>query len=95
MKRPVFSFRPNMKEPNHRKAWAILNNVPEGEKTAYLVGAILAFDQGVNLEEMVRRAVREEMASRNLVADRKQSELQEPDEIPEEMFEFLSALQEE
>lgn len=51
MKRPVFSFRPNMKDPNHRKAWEILQLVPEGEKTAYLVNAILRVHEQIILED--------------------------------------------
>lgn len=45
MKRPVFSFRPNRKDRNHRKAWSILEKVPEGEKSQFVVDAILFYDQ--------------------------------------------------
>ena len=61
MKRPVFSFRPNMKDPNHRKVWEILQLVPEGEKTAYLVNTILRAHEQSVLEETIRRVVREEL----------------------------------
>ncbi|HJF94625.1 MAG TPA: plasmid segregation centromere-binding protein ParR [Lachnoclostridium phocaeense] len=95
MKRPVFSFRPNLKDPNHRKAWEILSSVPKREKTAYLVGAILASEQASDLEEMIRRAVREEIMNRGTMADESQMEEQKMGEIPEEMFAFLEILQEE
>ena len=94
MKRPVFSFRPNLKEENHRRAWDILSHVPEGEKTAYLVNAVLFYDQAAGLEEMVRRAVREELkGSRILSAPIEKAE--DGGNVPEEMFEFLAMLQEE
>ena len=48
MKRPVFSFRPNRKDRNHRKAWSILEKVPEGEKSQFVVDAILFYDQAVS-----------------------------------------------
>lgn len=95
MKRPVFSFRPNLKNPDHRKAWERLKVVPEGEKTAYLVHAILSYDQADVLEEVVRRAVREEMQGRSIQEDTGELELTDTGDVPEEMFEFLSMLQEE
>lgn len=95
MKRPVFSFRPNLKNPEHRKAWERLKAVPEGEKTAYLVHAILAYDQAAVLEEVVRRAVREEIQCRFIQADTGEPELTDTGDVPKEMFEFLSMLQEE
>lgn len=95
MKRPVFSFRPNLRNPDHRKAWERLMAVPEGEKTAYLIHAILAYDQAAALEEVVRRAVREEIRGTAIQADTGEPELTDTGDVPEEMFEFLSILQEE
>lgn len=69
--------------------------VPEGEKTAYLVQAILAYDQAAVLEEAVRRAVREEIQGRSVQADTGEPELTDTGDVPEEMLEFLSMLQEE
>lgn len=69
--------------------------VPEGEKTAYLVHAILSYDQMAVLEEVVRRAVREEMQGRYIQTDTGKPEFKETGDVPEEMFEFLSMLQEE
>ena len=61
MKRPVFSFRPNRKDRNHRKAWSILEKVPEGEKSQFVVDAILFYDQADALEQLIRKSVREEL----------------------------------
>ena len=49
MNRPIFMFRPNLRNSEHRKAWEILQNVPEGQKNAFLVQAVL------------RRVIREEI----------------------------------
>lgn len=94
MKRPVFSFRPNLKEANHRRAWEVLSCVPEGEKTAYLVNAVLFYDQAAGLEEMIRRAVREELKGIRIPSASVEKE-EDCGNIPEEMFEFLTMLQEE
>lgn len=67
--------------------------VPEGEKTAYLVHAIISYDQVAALEEVVRRAVREEMQGRSIQADTGKAEHTDRGDVPEEMFEFLSMLQ--
>ena len=62
MKRPVFSFRPNRKDRNHRKAWSILEKVPEGAKSQFM---------------------------RQTVATA------EPEELPDQVLDFISMLQEE
>ena len=61
MSRPVFSFRPNPENPEHRRAWEILKRVPEGQKNRFLVRVILQEDLARHLEECVRQAVREEL----------------------------------
>ena len=34
-------FRPNLQNEEHRRAWEILQTVPEGQKNAFLVQVIL------------------------------------------------------
>ena len=41
MSRPVFSFRPNLKNPEHERAWQLLMDVPAGQRNQYLVEVIL------------------------------------------------------
>ena len=99
MSRPVFSFRPNPENPEHQKAWEILKRVPEGQKNLFLVRAILQKDQTRHLEEMIRKAVREELEEVRL---EKKSipvepeipgvEIPEP-EIPDQMLDFLSRIE--
>ena len=84
-----------MKEENHRRAWKILSHVPEGEKTAYLVSAVLFYDQAAGLEEMVRQAVREELKGRSVSEMERPQEAQaKENEIPEQMLEFISHMEE-
>ena len=99
MSRPVFSFRPNPENPEHRKAWEILKNVPEGQKNLFLVRAILQKDQTRHLEEMIRKAVREELEevwlekkSIPVEQDPPGVEIPEP-EIPDQMLDFLSRIE--
>lgn len=90
MRRPVFSFRPNMDNPEHRQAWEILQSVPEGQKNQFVVSAILKSKEGECLERIVRQAVREEM--RNAAPLQKQEAGKEQEEIPEQMLGFLEQL---
>lgn len=95
MSRPVFSFRPNLKNPDHRKAWEALLHVPDGRKSSYLVNAILAFEETDRLEKLVRKAVREELQGGTIQPDTEKPRSTDRDDVPDEMFEFLSMLQEE
>lgn len=90
MRRPVFSFRPNMDNPEHRQAWEILQSVPEGQKNQFVVSVILKSKEGECLERIVRQAVREEM--RNAAPLQKQEARKEQEGIPEQMLGFLEQL---
>ena len=87
MSRPRFSFRPNLQNEEHRKAWEILQSVPEGQKSAFLVRAILATEQQRKLEAILRRVLREE-----LKAVPSQPIQQSEKAIPQEMLGFLGSL---
>lgn len=98
-RRPVFSFRPNLENPEHQRAWEILQNVPEGQKNRFLVRAILQEDLARHLEEMVRRAIREEMGEIRLETKPVPAESEVPvpgiqeTEIPCQMLDFLSRIE--
>lgn len=91
MSRPVFSFRPNLNDSEHNRAWEVLCSVPEGQKNQYLVEAILKKEDGKWLERMVREAVREGLKSGGAEPFVKQ----EPEEIPDQMMEFLFQMEQE
>lgn len=87
MSRPLFMFRPNLQNEDHRRAWALLQAVPEGQKSAFLVKAILATEQQRELEATLRRILREE-----LQAVPSQPVRQPEETIPPEMLGFLNTL---
>lgn len=90
MKRPVFSFRPDMESPEHREAWEILRGIPKGQKNQYLVRAILKAQEGEHLEGLIRKAVREAMECGETAHP-----AQEPPEgVPSQMLEFLFKMEE-
>ena len=60
MKRPQYVFRPSLNEPQHRRAWALLQQVPSARRKEFLVQAILATEQTDRLEKSIRKVVREE-----------------------------------
>ena len=41
MSRPRFSFRPNLQNEEHRKAWDLLQSVTEGQRNTFIARAIL------------------------------------------------------
>ena len=89
MSRPVFSFRPNLENPEHKQAWDILHSVPEGKKNSFLVRAILEADSREYLEKTIRQAVREELKCGGTAHSGK---AQEEGEIPDQMLDFLGSL---
>ena len=76
-------FRPNLQNEEHRRAWEILQTVPEGQKNAFLVQVILENAQREELETILRRVLREELKP------------QQEEAIPQEMMGFLGSLLEE
>ena len=61
MKRPQYVFRPNLNDPQHRRAWELLQQVPSTKRKEFLVQAILATEQTDRLEKSIRKVVREEL----------------------------------
>ena len=80
-------FRPNLQNEDHRRAWALLQAVPDGQKSAFLVRAILENAQREELETILRRVLREE-----LKAVPSQPIPQQEEAIPKEMMGFLGSL---
>ena len=90
MNRPHFLFRPNMQNEDHRRAWRLLQEVPEGQKSAFIVRAILQIEQEDRLETMLRRVLREEKVT---VAE--QTDSSQETGLPNGMLGFLDALMDE
>ena len=89
MSRPVFSFRPTLDDSEHKRAWEILQSVPNGQKNAFLVQAILQSADSENLIEKIRMVFREELK----ISPEKNMGKQE-DGIPSQMLDFLSGMEE-
>ena len=58
MTRPRYAFRPNLQNAEHRRAWQLLQAVPEGQRNSFLVQTILEHERRETLEETLRRVLR-------------------------------------
>ena len=79
MSRPVFSFRPNLKNPEHEKAWRLLMEVPAGQRNQYLVDVILEKEERETLRKLIQETVREELKGGSM----EQFPIQKQEEIPD------------
>ena len=90
MKRPQYVFRPNLSDPQHRRAWALLQQMPSARRKEFLVQAILAAEQTDRLEESIRKVVREELQAASIATA--VPSLPPDDAIPDSALNFLSTL---
>ena len=90
MKRPQYVFRPNLSDPQHRRVWALLQQMPPAKRKEFLVQSILAAEQTNRLEKSIRKVMREELQAVNITAPIL-SQSQE-DIIPDSALDFLSTL---
>lgn len=89
MKQPQYVFRPNLDDPQQRQAWAILKQIPAGQRKAFLVQAILATEQDDRLEKIIRKVMQEELQQLDLAAVPRERPA-EP--VPPAAIDFLSSL---
>lgn len=89
MKQPQYVFRPNLNDPQQRQAWAILEQIPSGQRKAFLVQAILATEQDDRLEKIIRKVMQEELRQIDLT-DLPREQSTEP--VPVAALDFLSSL---
>lgn len=89
MKRPSFSFRPNLAKEAQRTAWDILQGVSSGQKNHFIAQAILQNIKDDSLEIMLRRIVREELSCLSITQP---NEVVTKDEIPEQILNFVGSL---
>ena len=90
MKRPQYVFRPNLNDPQHRRAWALLQQMPSARRKEFLVQSILAAEQTDRLEKSIRKVVREELQATSITT----SVSSQPPEkaIPDSALDFLNSL---
>ena len=91
MKRPQYVFRPNLNEPQHRRAWALLQQVPPAKRKEFLVQSILAAEQTDRLEKSIRKVVREELQATSITTS--VSSQPPANAIPDSALDFLNSLQ--
>ena len=87
MKRPQYVFRPNLNEPQHRRAWALLQQVPPAKRKEFLVQSILAAEQTDRLEKSIRKVELQTASIATAVPS-----LPPDDAIPDSALNFLSTL---
>ena len=90
MKRPQYVFRPNLNDPQHRRAWELLQQMPSARRKEFLVQAILAAEQTDRLEESIRKVVREELQVVTLTVAIPRT--RSTDIIPPSAINFLASL---
>ncbi|WP_294805257.1 plasmid segregation centromere-binding protein ParR [uncultured Gemmiger sp.] len=90
MKRPQYVFRPNLSDPQHRRAWALLQQMPSARRKEFLVQSILAAEQTDRLEKSIRKVVREELQAASIATA--VPSLPPDDAIPDSALNFLSTL---
>ena len=90
MKRPQYVFRPNLSDPQHRRTWELLQQVPSARRKEFLVQAILATEQTDRLEESIRKVVRAELQAASIATA--VPSLPPDDAIPDPALNFLSTL---
>lgn len=94
MTRPVYSFRPNLKNPEHQKAWEKFQSVPEGQKNQYLVQAILEKEDRKWMEEVIQKTIKESIRELNFCGGAEQIGTDPPaEDIPDQMMDFLSQME--
>ena len=90
MKRPQYVFRPNLNDPQHRRAWELLQQMPSARRKEFLVQSILAAEQTDRLEKSIRKVVRAELQAVSITT----SVSSQPPEnaIPDSALDFLNSL---
>ena len=90
MKRPQYVFRPNINDPQHRRAWELLQQMPSARRKEFLVQAILATEQADRLEKSIRKVVRAELQAASITTS--VSSQPPANAIPDSALDFLSTL---
>ena len=90
MKRPQYVFRPNLNDPQHRRAWVLLQQIPPAKRKEFLVQSILAAEQADRLEKSIRKVVREELQATSITTS--VSSQPPANAIPDSALDFLNSL---
>ena len=90
MKRPQYVFRPNLNDPQHRRAWVLLQQMPSAKRKEFLVQSILAAEQTDRLEKSIRKVVCAELQAVSITTS--VSSQPPANAIPDSALDFLNSL---
>ena len=90
MKRPQYVFRPNLNDPQHRRAWELLQQMPSARRKEFLVQSILAAEPTDRLEKSIRKVVRAELQAVSITTS--VSSQPPANAIPDSALDFLNSL---
>lgn len=90
MKQPQYVFRPQLSIPDHRRAWALLQQIPANQRKDFLVRAILAEEQRDAFKQILREVIREELARGVVIQDLAKPTAEK--EVPKQTLDFLASL---
>ena len=83
-----------MASPLQREAWERLCAIPAGQRTDAVCRAVCRMYEQESLAETVRRIVREELRSVEMISAKKESEQPQAGDVDESVLGFLRSLQE-
>ena len=80
MTRPVYSFRPNLKNPEHQRAWEKFQSVPKEDRKW--------------MEEVIQKTIKESVRELGICGTTEQLKTKpSSEEIPDQMMDFLSQME--
>lgn len=91
---PCVFVPPESEKPEHQRAWEKFQSVPEGQKSQYLVQAILEKEDRKWLEEVIQKTIKESVRELGICGTTEQSTTNpSSEEIPDQMMDFLSQME--
>jgi len=92
-KRARLNLSLNLSAPHQREAWSILRTIPPGQRTDAVCRMICKGYQREDLLDGIRRVIREELHSVELVSAKEKTEQPQAGDVDESVLGFLLALQ--
>lgn len=84
----------NLSAPHQREAWNILRAIPSGQRTDAVCRMICKGYQREDLLNGIRRVIREELHSMELVSAKEKTEQPQAGDVDDSVLGFLRSLQE-
>ena len=84
----------NLSAPHQREAWNILRTIPPGQRTDAVCRMICKVYQREDLLDGIRRVIREELCSVELVSAKEKNEQPQAGDVDDRVLGFLRSLQE-